>query len=131
MNVSAMHMSAIRYAQIFLEVIIVPVIRVITYKIQHIALTLMNVLTTRTTAVNWPRVQIHLVSSTALATVVSLEMELIAEVSVDKNFERTIRAVHWRIIFGYIVYCLSNYILNSNVHNYQLLLIVRNWYDPL
>ena len=78
-----MHMSAIRYVQIFTEVIIVPVIRVITCKMQHIVLTLTNVLTIHTIAVNWLRVQIHLVFSTAPATVVSLEMELIAEVSVD------------------------------------------------
>ena len=77
-----MHMSAIRYAKIFLEVIIVLVIRVTTYKIQHIVLTLMNVLTRRTIAVRWLRVQIHLVSSTAPATVVSLEMGHFARVMV-------------------------------------------------
>ena len=83
MNVSAMHMSAIRYVQIFPEVITALVIPVTTLKMQHIVLTLMNALTIRTTAVHWQRAQIHLASSLALVTLAIQEIEHSAKVSVD------------------------------------------------
>ena len=95
-------MGAIRYAQIFSEVITVPVIQVITCKIERIVLTLMNVLTIHTIAVHWLRVQIHLVFSTAPATVVLLEMEHFAKVSFDYFVGLMSCVLHWFLAYDSI-----------------------------
>ena len=95
MNASAMHMSVIRYVQIFPEVITVLVIRVITCKIERIVLILMNVLTKHTIAVHWLRAQIHLASSLAHVTLVIQEMEHTAKVSVDALVGLSICVLYW------------------------------------
>ena len=73
-------MDAIKSARISLEATIVPATLVIPYKIKHIVVILMNVLTKHIIAIRWLPVQTYQAVSIVHVTMGLLEMEHLAKV---------------------------------------------------